>query len=252
MNGYFERLTAAMTEAGMPADRVEATVTDLRAYLAESGGDPEEEFGPADELAAELTGASAPPVEGAQTWRWTADLFHDVKMLNEYGAQGWEVEKVDVKGMFVSVRDPENSQQWEYRRETRRPGLVESLAPDGWEPCGTWVWFEYFKRPRAVSLGPAAELSAPPRGPGRGFFLSPRFYALVGVLLVAEVVFTVLVLVVGKDEIGEFDGLDTLFGLFTGATLGVAAVVAVLWLFSRSRGGGRDERDGDGGSRRAP
>ncbi|MFD0885109.1 hypothetical protein ACFQ08_11195, partial [Streptosporangium algeriense] len=192
-------------------------------------------FGPAEELAAELTGASAPPVEGADTWRWTADLFHDVKMLNEYGAQGWEVEKVDVKGLFVSVRDPDHPQQWEYRRELRRPGVPGLLAPDGWEPCGTWVWFEYFKRPRAASLGPAAELSAPPRGPGRSVFLSPRFYAMAGAILAAEVVILVLLVVVGGVGFGESEGLGTLLGLFTGGALGVAAVTAALWLLSRPR-----------------
>ncbi|MER7128329.1 hypothetical protein [Streptosporangium saharense] len=240
MSGYFERLGAALTGAGMSADRVEATVADLRAYLAESGGDPEEEFGPADALAVELTSASAPPEEGARAWRWTADLFHDVKMLNEYGAQGWEVERVDVKGLFVSVRDPGRAQQWEYRRELRRPGVAALLAPDGWEPCGAWVAFEYYKRPRAASVGPAAELSAPPRAPRRGVFLSPKFYVLAAAVLAVEVVVLVLLVVVMGVELGESEGLDTLLGLLTGGILSVAAVTAALWLLSRSRGGGRD------------
>ncbi|MFF0574837.1 hypothetical protein ACFY19_29905 [Streptosporangium saharense] len=240
MSGYFERLTVALTGAGMSAERVEATVADLRAYLTESGGDPEEEFGPADELAVELTGASAPPEEGARAWRWTADLFHDVKMLNEYGAQGWEVERVDAKGLFVSVRDPGRAQQWEYRRELRRPGVAALLAPDGWEPCGTWVAFEYYKRPRAASVGPAAELSAPPRAPRRGVFLSPKFYALAAAVLAVEVVILVLLVVVMGVELGDSEGLDTLLGLLTGGILSVAAVTAALWLLSRSRGGGRD------------
>ena len=184
--GYLDELAVLLAREGMSADRVEVTLEELAGYLAESGGDPEEEFGQAADLARELAVTSAPPAEpaaGARTWRWTADLFHDVKMLNEYGAQGWEVDKVDAKGLFVCTRDPEHPQQWEYSRELIAPGrrqsVLDRLAPDGWEACGTWVRFEYFKRPRAASLGPAAELAAPPQAPRRGIFLSPKFYALV-------------------------------------------------------------------------
>ncbi|MFC7645819.1 hypothetical protein ACFQX6_38260 [Streptosporangium lutulentum] len=128
---YFGELAVLLSEAGMPADRVGATLDELAGYLAESGDDPEEEFGPASELARELTVASAPPAEpaaNAHTWHWTADLFQDVKMLNEYGAQGWEVDRVDVKGLFISVRDPEHPQQWEYRRELIAPGRREACS----------------------------------------------------------------------------------------------------------------------------
>jgi len=220
----------------MPADRVGATVGELAGYLAESGGEPEEEFGPATELAGELAGASAPPVEpaaDARTWSWTADLFHDVKMLNEYGAQGWEVDRVDARGLFVCARDPEHPQQWEYRRELvatgRRRSVLDRLAPDGWEPCGTWVGFEYFKRPRAASLGPAAELTAPPRAPDRGVFLSPRFYAFVaGVLVVLALAVAALL------RFGELDGdVSTVLGLLSGAAVGALVPMTVLWIVQR-------------------
>ncbi|MEV7007502.1 hypothetical protein [Streptosporangium sp. NPDC051022] len=243
-DGYFGELAAALAEAGMPADRVGATLDDLAGYLVESGGDPEEEFGPVAELARELAVPPAPPAAGARTWSWTADLFHDVKMLNEYGAQGWEVDRVDRKGLFVSARDPEHPQQWEYRREPITPGrrqsVLDLLAPDGWEPCGTWVCFEYFKRPRAASMGPAAELTAPPRPPGRAVFLSPKFYALIAVVLVLTVVALLLTLRAGTAEPGGWDGgLDTLLGLLTGAAVGALGATVTLWLIARGRGGRR-------------
>ncbi|WP_371785963.1 hypothetical protein [Streptosporangium subroseum] len=237
--GYFDELAVLLAREGMPADRVEVTLEELAGYLAESGGDPEEEFGQAADLARELAVTSAPPAEpaaDARTWRWTADLFHDVKMLNEYGAQGWEVDTVDAKGLFVCTRDPEHPQQWEYGRELiapgRRQGVLDRLAPDGWEPCGTWLRFEYFKRPRAASLGPAAELTAPPQAPRRGIFLSPKFYALVAaVLALAAVTLT---------RIGALDGdSSTILGLICGAVVGALIPMIVLWRGSRRRGDGR-------------
>ncbi|AWS44102.1 hypothetical protein [Streptosporangium sp. 'caverna'] len=237
--GYFDELAALLAREGMPADRVEVTLEELAGYLAESGGDPEEEFGQAADLARELAVTSAPPAEpaaGARTWRWTADLFHDVKMLNEYGAQGWEVGTVDAKGLFVCTRDPEHPQQWEYSRELIAPGrrqdVLDRLAPDGWEPCGTWLRFEYFKRPRAASLGPAAELTAPPQAPRRGIFLSPKFYALVAAMLaLAAVTLT---------RIGMLDGdSSTILGLICGAAVGALIPMIVLWRGSRRRGDGR-------------
>jgi len=239
MNGhagdYFDELAVILTETGMPADRVEAMLDELAGYLAESdSGDPEEEFGPAAELARELAVPSAPPAADARTWHWTADLFHDVRMLNEYGAQGWEVDGIDAKGLFVSTRDPEHPQQWEYRRELvssgRRRSVLDLLAPDGWEPCGRWICFEYFKRPKAASVGPAAELTAPPRPPKRSLFLSPKFYVLLAGLLVLT-----LVLLFRAPEM-EFDGsLDTILGLLTGMVVGVLAVMTALWLAARRR-----------------
>ncbi|GAA3515813.1 hypothetical protein FHR32_006026 [Streptosporangium album] len=184
---------------------------------------------------------SAEPAVDVRAWRWTADLFHDVKMLNEYGAQGWEVDRVDAKGLFVSARDPEHPQQWEYRRELVTPGrrrsVLDLLAPDGWEPCGTWVCFEYFKRPRAASLGPAAELTAPPRTPRRNVFLSPKFYAFVSALLVLTAVALVPLLRAAGAEIdGSDDSLDAILGLLTGAAVGALAMMVVLWLAVRRRG----------------
>ncbi|WP_329084166.1 hypothetical protein [Streptosporangium sp. NBC_01469] len=233
---YFDELAVLLAKAGMSADRVGATLEELAGYLAESGGDPEEEFGQAAELAKGLTATSAPPAEpaaDARTWSWTADLFHDVKMLNEYGAQGWEVDRVDARGLFICARDPEHPQQWEYSRELvaagRRRSVLDRLVPDGWEPCGTWVGFEYFKRPKAASLGPAAELTAPPRAPDRGIFLSPGFYAFVaGVLVVLALAGAALL------RFGALDGdLSTVLGLLSGAAVGALIPMTVLWIAQR-------------------
>ncbi|GAA2362575.1 DUF2812 domain-containing protein [Nonomuraea africana] len=239
MSGYFDELAVRLRERGVPEDTVTATVADLTAYLAESGGDPEEEFGPAAGFARQL--GAAPATENAaesSTWRWTADIFVDEHHLNEFGDQGWEVDRVDAAGRFVCHRDEDNPQRWEYRREvvTRkgRPALVEELAPDGWEPCGTWFFYEYFKRPKAASLGPDAELGAPPRAPGKGAFFSKRFFLLIGFCAVCLVLSLVLLSGVSGG------GAGFLVGLLAGAAGGALAALGALW-FQARRG-----RDGSG------
>ncbi|WP_214413901.1 DUF2812 domain-containing protein [Sphaerisporangium fuscum] len=233
MSDYFDDLAALLRARGVPPERIAATVGDLAAYLGESGADPEEEFGPVAEFAARLGPEPVTPAAGAagDTWTWTADIFADERRLNEFGEQGWEVERVDRRGMFVSRRDPEHPQRWEYRREVvplrGRRTLLERLAPDGWEPCGTWFHYEYFKRPRAASVGPAGEVAAPPPAPGRRVFFSGRFHLLVAVLLLLCVL-AVTVQAVTTGVTG---------GFATGAAVGVAASLAVFWFVQRRSNG---------------
>ncbi|MGW1676895.1 HAAS signaling domain-containing protein [Saccharopolyspora sp. NPDC002376] len=167
---YLADLEARLRENGVPAARVATTVDELTDHLAETGVDPVAEFGPVEEFAAQLTGsdgAAPEPAREATTWRCIADIFVDRELLARYGAQGWEMTRIDTTGHFVCQRDPEHPQRWEYLRET--VGLsgvskAERLAPDGWEQCGSWPPFAYFKRPAAASVG---ELSAPPEPPQR-------------------------------------------------------------------------------------
>ncbi|GLW11094.1 hypothetical protein Misp01_62220 [Microtetraspora sp. NBRC 13810] len=231
MSDYFDTLARLLRDRGVPDHRITATVDDLTAYAQESGADPEEEFGPVAEFAAQLGPEPEPetggPAEG--TWVWTADIFADEQRLNEFGDQGWEVEKVDRLGRFVSHRDPERAQRWEYRREVvlaRGRSLTERLAPDGWEPCGTWFHYEYFKRPRAASVGPAAAIDSPPPAAGRQLFFSRRFYLLAVLLLVACVL-----AVVGAARTSGSEAT----GFTVGAVVGATAVIVALWLLSRRR-----------------
>ncbi|MGV9308654.1 MULTISPECIES: hypothetical protein [unclassified Nonomuraea] len=240
MSRYFDELAVRLRERGIPEETVRATVADLSAYLAETGADPEEEFGTAEEFAEQLkvTPETEPAVQ-ADTWRWTADIFVDERRLNEFGDQGWEVDKVDALGWFVSHRDPREPQRWEYRREvgTRkgRQALAERLAPDGWEPCGTWVFYEYFKRPKAASLGPDAAIDSPPSAPAKGVFFSRRFYALIVVMVVALA--GALALLPSASGAGE----GFLVGLLLGAAgAGLAGLVA-LWVAARRHDRSRRE-----------
>ncbi|WP_327357016.1 hypothetical protein [Streptomyces sp. NBC_01304] len=238
--GYLDELAALLRDKGLPDDHVAATVGELAAHLEESGGDAEAEFGPAGEFAAQLApegGERAEAPEGrVETWRWTADTFVDEALLNRFGDEGWEVDRVDALGRFVSHRDPEQPQRWEYRREliTRgREGIDEKLAPDGWEECGTWVVYAWFKRPRAASLGPAAQLTAPvPPAPARSSFFSRRFYALIAAIVVGVIVAG---FAVALSEGEASTGLGFATGLLAGAAVPLGAVVGVRVLRERRR-----------------
>ncbi|MET7363340.1 hypothetical protein ABZS76_33550 [Streptomyces sp. NPDC005562] len=231
-DGYLVRLAERLREHGLAADRIEATVADLAAHLDECATeDAEGEFGPVDEFARQLApgagGAPEAPPEQVEVWRWTADTYVDEELLNRFGDEGWEVERVDALGRFVSHRDAARAQRWEYRRElvTRgREGIDERLAPDGWEPCGTWVVYAWFKRPRAASLGPAARVESPPPVPERSRFLSRKFYGLLAALAVLLVALAVAVAV---DDGEASSGLGFVAGALAGAAAGAGAMVAV-------------------------
>ncbi|MFJ8823524.1 hypothetical protein ACIREE_17225 [Streptomyces sp. NPDC102467] len=228
---YLGELARLLLARGLPSDHVSATVAGLAAHVAESGpGDPVEEFGPVEDfarqLAPEAEEQAAAPDEHVETWRWTADTYADEALLDRFGDEGWEVERIDALGRFVSRRDPEQLQRWEYRRElvTRgRAALDHKLAVEGWEPCGTWVVYGWYKRPKAATLGPAAEFTAPPpAAPARHAFFSRRFYATLGA--------ATLVLIAAAIILSLSDGeASTGAGFVTGALTGAAVPLLAVW-----------------------
>ncbi|MFF9555089.1 hypothetical protein ACF1DY_04580 [Streptomyces albus] len=205
-SGYFEELADRLRAHGMDEERVTATVTELRDHTAESGTAPAEEFGPADEFAARLAARGADAAEphpGAERWVFTSDIYADRDLLARFGQQGWEVERIDRLGRFVCRRAAERPMRWEYRREyvrrSRRAALAAELAPDGWEPCGSWTTLSYFKRPVSVSAGPAAELAEAPRTPERRTYFTSRTHALITVGVVSWAVLVVVLVTADAD-----------------------------------------------------
>ncbi|MET9361509.1 hypothetical protein ABZX93_11385 [Streptomyces sp. NPDC006632] len=207
---YFAELSRLLVARGMPDQEAAATVADLTGYLTESGKpDAREEFGPPEAFADRLTRDhdGERPEAGAETWKWTSDIYTDRLLLNRYGAEGWEVEGLDFVGRFVCRRTPGAAMRWEYRRESahgakQREELTAGLEPDGWEPCGRWLHMTYFKRPLAASTGPAADLAATPPPPARHLFFSTKFRGLVAVFAVSVVVFA---LALGFDVVDAID-----------------------------------------------
>ncbi|MGX9227764.1 hypothetical protein ACWV95_18945 [Streptomyces albus] len=161
-SGYFEELADRLRAHGMDEERVTATITELRGHTAESGTAPAEEFGPADEFAAQLAARGADAAEphaGAERWVFTSDIYADRDLLARFGQQGWEVERIDRLGRFVCRRATERPMRWEYRREyvrrSRRAALAAELAPDGWNRAGAG-------RRSATSSAPSRSAPAPP------------------------------------------------------------------------------------------
>ncbi|MFD0147591.1 MULTISPECIES: hypothetical protein [unclassified Streptomyces] len=223
-SAYFDELTAALRGAGVPAEQIASTVAELRGHLSDTGTSPEEEFGPAAGFAARLGGTApvaAEPAEQAETWLWTADIYNDRRLLDLHGDQGWEVEGLDTLGRFMCRRTPGAALRWEYRRELingkRRDPVLERLTPEGWELCGEWMLFAYFKRPKAASEGPAAALGTLPERPGRWLFLSRKGKALLAVWLIM-VLAAVVATTVGAFDLPPYTALfAALFGAAGGA-----------------------------------
>ncbi|MDH6132709.1 hypothetical protein P3T37_002095 [Kitasatospora sp. MAA4] len=180
---YFAELAGCLSAAGLSQEQVATTVADLRGYLAESEStDAYEEFGAPRTFAAGLVEGRVAdePDAQAETWKWATDIYADRQLLNRYGDQGWEVEGLDRLGRFVCRRDAQAAMRWEYRREIannakERESVAAGLALDAWEPCGHWLYFMYFKRPKAASAGPAAELDDLVAPPAKQLFLSGRY-----------------------------------------------------------------------------
>ncbi|MGW6566838.1 hypothetical protein [Streptomyces sp. NPDC054975] len=220
---YFDELTSALREAGVPAEQIASTVAELRGHLADTGTSPQEEFGPAADFAARLGGtmpAAAEPAEKAETWLWTADIYNDRRLLALHGDQGWEVEGLDTLGRFMCRRVPGAALRWEYRRElisgNRRDAVLDRLTPEGWEMCGEWMLFAYFKRPKAASEGPAGALDTLPERPGRWLFLSRKGKALLAVWLLTVVAAVVTTAVGAFDLPPSMALFAALFGLAGG------------------------------------
>lgn len=208
---YFADLAECLRAAGLPQEQVASTVADLGGYLAESGStDPYEEFGAPQTFAAGLVEgrvADEPDAE-AETWKWATDIYADRRLLNHYGDQGWEVEGLDRLGRFVCRRDVQAAMRWEYRREIannakERESVSAGLALDAWEPCGHWLYFMYFKRPKAASAGPAAGLDALVAQPDKQLFLSGKYRGKLKQMAVGAVIsgtVSTLVLSYGGDD----------------------------------------------------
>ncbi|MBP0451216.1 hypothetical protein J5Y04_16945 [Kitasatospora sp. RG8] len=227
---YFTELAACLIAAGMAEGEAAATVADLSGYLAETESpDAYEEFGAPQDFAARLTeGRTAEqPAAGAETWKWTADIYTDRKYLNHYGDQGWEVEGLDRFGRFVCRREPDAAMRWEYRRETasgakERESVAAGLAPDAWELCGQWMYFMYFKRPKAASAGPAAALGELVAAPDRQLFLGRRYRGKVKQALVAAVISAVLA-ATAVHYAGDRMAFPILIGAAVAAPIGLIA-----------------------------
>lgn len=154
LEGYLGELAASLQMRGADSARTSEAVAEVQSHLSESGEDPMEAFGPPDEYAEQLllreerrSGEVAQSKWVERTFRATA--FGEMRLLEDAGRQGWEL--VDVGAYALRCRRPRNTEatrQWEYRRRVSvdRQAILEDMTSLGWEPCGLWLPFHYFKR----------------------------------------------------------------------------------------------------------
>ncbi|MFI7387685.1 hypothetical protein [Streptomyces sp. NPDC049813] len=242
--GYLAELERLLLARGLPPDRVTETVAGLGAHRAAAApGASVREFGPAAELARRLApGERAAPEEHVETWRWTADVYADEALLNRFGDEGWEVERIDAGGRFVGHRDPERPRRWAYRREVvagDRAALDRELARAGWQPCGTWVVYGWYKRLRPEPAPPAypaeeTETGPPARtAPARPAFAVRRLSAALVPVALALLAAAAVLIAVPHGEGGA--GITFASGALAGAATPLLAARAALLRRRRRR-----------------
>jgi hypothetical protein len=147
---YLDQFAAALQRRGADQQRITDAVVELERKLAESGQDPADRFGPPDEYAERVIMADERSGDAEWDWRtFRGTAFDEMDVLDDAGKQGWEL--VDVGAYALYCRRPrriEDATQWEYRRRVGvdRRGTLETMTTLGWEPAGTWMPFQYFKR----------------------------------------------------------------------------------------------------------
>ena len=154
VESYLSDLAASLQMRGADSARTSEAVAEVESHLAESGEDPMEAFGPPEEYAEQLllreerrAGEAADARWSERTFRATA--FDEMRVLEEAGRQGWELTDVGAYALHCRrPRDPEAAHRWEYSRRVGvdRQAILDDMTTLGWEPCGSWLPFHYFKR----------------------------------------------------------------------------------------------------------
>lgn len=154
---YLTELAAQLHALGMERQRIEHVLAEADDHLEQGGVDPVAELGPPREYA--LSFHEAAVREGTagggewQHWAFRADAFAEMNLLERLGHDGWEVLEVRDDAHFACRRHAADPQPWAYRRRTsvRPKRKHDEMEGEGWVPCGTWIVFQYFKRPLAAT-----------------------------------------------------------------------------------------------------
>lgn len=157
IEAYLEELSACLQRYGLDNHQISEIIAEVESHLVESGETPLEAFGPPKVYAEERVTARE-QVAGGEMQRRTfrATALDEMIILQEAGKAGWEL--TDVAAFALYCQRPwnlEEVQQWEYARRVglKRNAIIAEMMTEGWQPCGNWTPFHYFKR----SLRPATQ-----------------------------------------------------------------------------------------------
>lgn len=154
---YLEELYVCLQRYGLEHQQISEIMAEVESHLAESGETPLEAFGPPNVYAEERVSARERAAGGEMQRRtFRATAFDEMIILAEAGKAGWEL--LDVAAFALYCQRPWNLKevrQWEYVRRVgfNRNAIIAEMEIQGWQPCGNWTPFHYFKRP----LRPAVE-----------------------------------------------------------------------------------------------
>ena len=151
---YAGELERELRGRGVDEERAREVVAEVADHLAESGEQPRDAFGDPARYADALLAADPSDADddaGYEAHTFRATALDEVRILSELGAEGWEL--TGVRDFGLHARRPAEAAArttWEYARRTgvRRGPLVAQMESEGWAPCGRWLTFHYFKRPR--------------------------------------------------------------------------------------------------------
>lgn len=152
---YLGELSSHLHVRGVAEDRIKEIIGEVASHLEESGEEPAEAFGSADEYAEKMAVHAECETQKASDEHWhhrtfRATAFDEMDILYRAGRDGWEL--LDVGPYALYCRRPveqNSSDRWEYIRRVGidHNGIIEEMLADRWQPCGHWVVFHYFKRP---------------------------------------------------------------------------------------------------------
>ncbi len=150
IDAYLEQLSACLQRYGLDSEQIGEIIAEVESHLAESGEAPLDAFGP-PYVYAEKRVAARERTTGGEWQRRTfrATAFDEMMILEEAGKAGWELYEVGALALYC--RRPwaiKEARQWEYARRIglNRSAIMAEMAAQGWEPCGHWSPFHYFKR----------------------------------------------------------------------------------------------------------
>lgn len=148
---YLIELRNQLRARGVVPNDAEEIVREAESHLAQSGGDPVEDLGSAEEFASAIVSrGSEPPGADRDGWEHRtitgATAFNEMRMLAEAGCDGWQL--VGCAPFQLQVRRPlSGGPRWEYRRAVGGPVNDSRLTGEGWHLATTWMIFRYYRRP---------------------------------------------------------------------------------------------------------
>ena len=133
---YLSELTAQLQLRGVGDQRIGDIVAEVENHLNESGEEPVDAFGPADQYAEKMVvdDENRAAVQAGRQWHnrtFRATAIDEMHILAQAGRKGWELIDVGAFALFCRrPADKSKASRWEYKRRTgfHRIIIIEDQA----------------------------------------------------------------------------------------------------------------------------